>query len=80
MPDQIKCGRKVFNLVKGDRVMDNGACYQLITREIGNGFDRYPPRVSKAAFKKFMGLNVKSVDHNWGDGVTIWEYQGEIND
>lgn len=76
MADQIKCGRKIFDLVKGDRVMDNGFCLQLITRKVGSGFHKYSPIVSKASFKKFMGLNVKSVKHGWCKGVTIWEYQG----
>lgn len=80
MADQIKCGMKVFDLVKGDRVMDNGFCYQLITRKTGSGFVTYSPRLSKAAFKKFGAMNIKSLTHSYGESVTIWEYQGESDD
>lgn len=78
MADQLKCGRKVFDLVKGDRVMDNGACYQLITREVGAGWrNKVSPRVLKSEFDRYLCMNVESLHHNYGEWVTIWEYQGE---
>lgn len=74
--ETIKCGRQVFELKDGDTVMDNGACYQLITRDIGLGWDRCTPSVSKAAFKKFkenpkVQINRK---HKYGMHVTLYRY------
>lgn len=76
MADQIKCGRKVFDLVKGDRVIENGFYCHLLSRPTMNGY----PMVSKAEFRKFMIMNVKPLVHYEDRSVTIWEYQGESND
>jgi len=48
---KLKVGRGIFNIDENDIIMDNGACYQLITKEIGHGWNKYPPRVSKKMFK-----------------------------
>ena len=65
MADYIKCGRNVFELVDDDTILDNGSCYQLITRKVGVGFDRNTPVVSKAEFKKFSKLtNISITNRN----------------
>jgi hypothetical protein len=77
---KIKCGRNEYELEDGDTVMDNGACVQLITREVRKGWQTYSPRVSKAAFKAFKAdPNVRvNAHHNYGDGVTLWTYVGDL--
>lgn len=44
---KIKCGRKEFELNEKDLIMDNGACYQLITRRIGIGYESKVPMLAK---------------------------------
>ena len=74
--DTIKCGRITYNLVDGDTIMDNGACFQLITRTISKGWDRSSPRVSKTAFKKFIdNPNVQLVlKHRYSDHIKLYKY------
>ena len=72
----IKCGRKTFELEDGETVMDNGSCLQLITRNIGYGFDSKIPRVSKSEFERFKShsrVNINN-NHNYHSGVTLWTY------
>jgi riboflavin synthase alpha subunit len=74
--DSIKCGRKTYNLVDGDTIMDNGACLQFISRKSQQGLKTVPPRVSKKEFQKFK-KNEKvhyNTGHNYGDGVALWTY------
>jgi len=59
--DTIKCGRITYNLVDGDTILDNGACLQLVTRNVRNGWHTHSPRVSKAAFKEFSKLTNVSI-------------------
>lgn len=80
--NQIKCGRKVFELKDGDTVMDNGACYQLITRKIGNRIDSHSPLVSKKEFNKFIknkNVSIKE-NHKYSKGVTLYIFQSTGND
>jgi len=74
--DTIKCGRVTYNLAEGDTVMDNGKCLQLITREVGSGWNRFHPKVSKAAFAQFKANTNVSIetDHAYGDWVTLYRY------
>jgi hypothetical protein len=74
--DIIKCGRKTYELEKGDMVMDNGACYQLISREVRNGFRHISPKLSKTAFSKFIKIERTQIkkDHGYGASIIIWEY------
>ena len=51
---EIKCGRRTFEVTEKDRILDNGACYQLITRYYFDGWHRCIPAVAKATFKKLL--------------------------
>ena len=46
----IKCGRQTLELKKGDTIMDNGACYQLITRTRTVGYSNISVMVSKSPY------------------------------
>jgi len=74
--DTIKCGRIVYELEDGDTIMDNGACYQLITRHVIKNYSKISPRVSKKAFNDFIkNPKVKiNPEHNWGKSVTLYTY------
>ena len=50
----VKIGRYEFDIDENDKTMDNGACYQLITRKVGHGFNKISPIISKSLFKKLL--------------------------
>ena len=50
----IKCGRNEFELNEKDLIMDNGACYQLITRKVGIGYDASTPILAKTKAKQLI--------------------------
>lgn len=47
---QLKVGRNIVDIDENDLILDNGACQQIITKEIGHGFDKQTPRLSKKLF------------------------------
>lgn len=47
---KLKVGRKILDISENDLILDNGACYQIVTQRIGNGFDKVCPRMSKKLF------------------------------
>lgn len=51
---EIKCGRRIFDCTSKDLILDNGACYQLITQKYYNNWHYFSPRVSKTLFKKLL--------------------------
>lgn len=51
---EIKCGRRTFTVTEKDRILDNGACYQLITQNYFDGWHKCIPGVAKATFKKLL--------------------------
>lgn len=50
----IKCGRREFTVTEKDLILDNGACYQLITQHYFDGFSRLMPEVAKSTFNKLL--------------------------
>ena len=71
--DTIKCGRITYELKAGDTVLDNGSCIQLVSRSVSKGFHSYPPRVSKAAFIRFKGLD-RVIKEELKGKCTNWLY------
>ena len=51
---KIKCGRKEFDVSNKDIIMDNGCCYQLVTKKIRKGYYDYSPVVSKTLFNSLL--------------------------
>lgn len=51
---EIKCGRRIFNVTSKDLILDNGACYQLITQKYFKDWHNCTPVVSKTLFKKLL--------------------------
>lgn len=55
---KLKVGRNIIEIDDKDLILDNGACYQIITKEIGSGFEKYPPRMSKKLFNDLKKLGL----------------------
>jgi|WetSurMetagenome_2_1015567.scaffolds.fasta_scaffold1622218_1 hypothetical protein len=76
----IKSRRRFIILKIGDSVLDNGKCYQLVSRA---SFMPYQaaPLINKQEFKKFISLPEVSIntDHNY-DGCTLYTYYGEATE
>ena len=51
---ELKFGRNVFDITDKDVVMFNGACWQLISQKIFDGWYYYYPKVSKTMCEKFV--------------------------
>lgn len=47
---KLKVGRNVLDISENDLILDNGACYQIVTQKIGHGFNKVTPRMSKKLF------------------------------
>jgi hypothetical protein len=54
----LKIGRFTYNITKGDKFLDNGACVQLLTqsKERVEWGHRQNPILSKKAFKEVLAL------------------------
>ena len=62
-----------------DVVLFNGACWQLITREIFKGWHYYCPKVSKTMCEKFVKKNIlvmykKEKEYITADGKQMGMY------
>lgn len=51
---EIKCGRRIFDCTGKDLILDNEACYQLITKRYFQDWYYHTPVVSKTLFKKLL--------------------------
>lgn len=51
---EVKCGRKIFNCTNKDLILDNGACYVLITQKYFKDWRYVVPTVAKTTFKKLL--------------------------
>ena len=56
---KLKIGRYEYNIGKEDLILDNGACYQVITQKVkGNGMYRNTsPKISKKLFNLLIDNN-----------------------
>ena len=55
---KLKVGRNILDINEQDLILDNDACYQIVTQSIGSGFNKSTPIMSKKLFKdlKTCGL------------------------
>ena len=51
---KIKSGRDEYEVSSQDLILDNGACYQLITKRKYSGWNSYPLIIAKTTFKKML--------------------------
>ena len=59
---KIKFGRNVLEISARDAVLFNGACYQIVTKEVGGGWHGYPPIVSKKQAQEFIKKGILKTD------------------
>ena len=76
---KIKCGRRVFEVTSKDRILDNGACYQLITQTYNKGFNTMIPVVSKRLFKTLkkdgaIRLSTEKRKGYYGESLDLYEF------
>lgn len=50
----VKCRNREFDCKQHDLILDNGACYQIITKSYRTGYSNYTPVLSKTTFKKLL--------------------------
>lgn len=83
---KLKIGRNVFDIDENDMILDNGACYQIITRKIVKGFDSYSPIMSKKLFSELKkcglvftneGLTQLAKEKYKTSKVTLWKFNVE---
>lgn len=47
-----------MDINKDDLILDNGACFQIITKKVGIGLNEYIPVMSKRLFNDLKRLNL----------------------
>lgn len=55
---KLKVGRDIIELDEKDLILDNGACYQIVTQKVRKGLDSYYPRMSKKLFNDLKNLEL----------------------
>ena len=80
---KLKVGRNVLDIDKNDLILDNGACYQIITKEIGYAFNKKTPIMSKKLFNDLKKCELiftsealrQKKKKKYGDHVrTFWKF------
>lgn len=80
---KLKVGRNVFDIDDNDLILDNGACYQIVTKEIRKGFDRITPKMSKKLFNDLKkceliftseGLRQTAIEKYGNHVATFWKF------
>lgn len=80
---QLKVGRKIIDIDKNDLILDNSACYQIVTKEIGTGFYKPSPVMSKKLFNELKklefiftsdGLKLQAEKQYGHTGLTYWKF------
>ena len=78
----VKCGREEFNLNNEDIIFDNGACFQITTRQ-----ERYKacPVISKAKAKQLLKegeiiLIKENLAYTLENGTEYWHRYYKIKD
>ena len=55
---KLKVGRDIIELDNKDLILDNGACYQIVTQNVRKGFDSHYPIMSKKLFNDLKKLEL----------------------
>lgn len=83
---KLKVGRNTFDIDQNDLILDNGACYQIITKEIIKGWNKYPPKMSKKLFNDLKKTNIiytnddlkqAAIKRYPSINVTLWKFDIE---
>ena len=80
---RLKVGRNILDIDENDLILDNGACYQIITKVVGSGFDKTSPIMSKKLFADLKKceliftserLRQASIKKYGSHVVTFWKF------
>ena len=80
---KIKVGRNILDINENDLILDNGACYQIITKRIRFGFNESIPVMSKKLFSDLKkceliftseGLRQAAIEKYGNHVVTFWKF------
>ena len=83
---ELKVGRNVLKIDESDLILDNGACYQIITKQIGSGFNKTTPVMSKKLFADLKkceliftseGLRLAAIQKYGNHVETYWKFNVE---
>ena len=55
---KLKVGRDMIDIDENDLILDNGACYQIVTKMTCSGWYQYPRIMSKKLFKDLKKLDL----------------------
>ena len=80
---KLKVGRNIFDIDENDLILDNGACYVLVTKKITKGYSSCSPTVSKKLFTELNkceliftseGLRQTAIEKYGNSVVTFWKF------
>lgn len=80
---KLKVGRNVLDIDENDLILDNGACYQIITKKVGFGFNKSVPVMSKKLFNDLKkieliftseGLRQAAIEKYGNHVMTFWKF------
>jgi len=80
---KLKVGRNILDIDENDLILDNGACYQIITKRIGFGFNESIPVMSKKLFADLKkceliftseGLRQTAIEKYGNSVVAFWKF------
>lgn len=80
---KLKVGKNIFDIDENDLILDNGACYILVTQEIIKNYSSYSPTVSKKLFTDLKkseliftseGLRQAAIKRYGNSVVTFWKF------
>ena len=75
----IKCGKKEFQLNQEDKIMYNGLIYQIITKEVTQGWSVYHPIIAKAKAEKLIREGKIVFSHKEKRMIEVDIYKVNIN-
>lgn len=79
----LKIGRYVLDINEKDIILDNGNCYQIITKKVGKRWEPYSPVISKSLFSKLNKcgavytnamLKKKAFERYYINSCTFWTF------
>ena len=70
----ISLERKKFNVTSKDRILDNGACYQLITQTYFENWCFIHPLMSKTLFNKMLKQGKLVLSKDKLHGFNLYEF------
>lgn len=80
---KLKVGRNILDIDENDLILDNKACYQIVTKEVGFGFDKHYPIMSKKLFNDLKkceliftseGLRQAALKRYGNSVTTYWKF------